>query len=127
MNIELTAHNLVGLNLKEILLPEQELKLKFSSSLYNLNVLLVTAKNGEKKVKKKLVFPFEIDISELLFAGTIEAEISLISNNEAVKTSRLQPLHIKEIEHQFKEIPEIVRLNGAIMEMNEKLKRNNII
>ena len=127
MNIELTAHNLVGLDLKEILLPEQELNLKFSSSLYNLDVLLVTVKNGEKKVKKKLVFPFEIDISELLFAGTIEAEISLISNNEAVKTWRLQPLHIKEIEHQFKEIPELVRLNGAILEMNEKLKRNNII
>ena len=127
MNIELTAHNLVGLDFKEILLPEQELKLKFSSSLYNLDVLLVTAKNGEKKVKKKLVFPFEIDISELLFAGTIEAEISLISNNEAVKTWRLQPLHIKEIEHQFKEIPELVRLNGAILEINEKLTRNNII
>lgn len=127
MNIELTAHNLVGLDLKEILLPEQELKLRFSSSLYNLDVLLVTAKNGEKKVKKKLVFPFEIDISELLFAGTIEAEISLISNNEAVKTWRLQPLHIKENEHQFKAIPEIVRLNGAILEINEKLKRNNII
>lgn len=127
MDIELTAHNLVGLDLKEILLPEKELKLKFSSSLYNLNVLLVTAKNGKKKVKKKLVSPFEIDVSELLFAGTIEAEISLISNNEAVKTWRLQPLHIKEIEHQFKAIPEIVRLNGAILEINEKLKRNNII
>lgn len=127
MNIELSANTLVGTEIKQILLPENSLKLKFNSNLYRLSTLLVSARNGNKEIKKKLEKPFEIDLTELLFPGRIECEISLIEKCEAVKTWRMQDVIVKEINHKYEPIPEIEELKGAVKEIVKILKENNLM
>lgn len=110
-----------------ILLPESKLELEFSSDLYTFGILLVSAKNGKKERKRKLSKPFTMDISELLYPGAIEIEISMISKAEVVKRWRLQDIYIKEIEHKYEIIPEIAEMKGAIKEITEILKKNNLM
>lgn len=110
-----------------LILPENELIFKLNSNVYNLSTVLFSARNGEKEIKAKLVPPYEVDLTELLFAGRIETEISLLSKGEVVKTWRIQDIVIKDTNHTYEAIPEIEFIKGAIRELNEKLKRNNII
>lgn len=127
MNIKLTSNTLCGEDIQEVLLPQNELKVKFTSSLYSLENLYITAKNGEKEVKFKAKYPYEVDLKELLFPGRIQTEISLLSGTTPVKTWRMQDIIIKEINHQYKAIPEIEELKGAVKEITAILKKNNLM
>lgn len=126
LNINLSGNTLCGIDCPEILLPEQEMKLKFNSEVYCINLLHISARNGDKVVEVKLKRPFEIDLSELLFPGTIECDISMVCGTEVVKTWRLQDLYIKDINHRYEVVPELEILKGAIKEISEILKKNNL-
>ena len=126
LDINLSANSLCGIDCPDILLPENGLMLKFNSEVYCINLLHISARNGDKVVEVKLKRPFELDLSELLFPGIIECDISMVCGSEVVKTWRLQDLYIKDINHRYEVVPELEILKGAIKEISEILKKNNL-
>lgn len=126
-NINLSGNSLCGIDMSTIVLPEEKLTFSFSSSIYCINTLHVSARNGEREIVKKLVKPFDIDLSELLFPGIIECEVSLLCGSEVVKTWMVQDLLVKEVLHKYEVVPEIEAIRGAVKEISEILKKNNLI
>ena len=117
-----------NIDLKEpVILPENELKIICNSDIYNISTLLLYAKNGEKEIKVKFKPSREVDLSELLFPGIIEIEISMLVKSEVVKTWRVQDIIVKDIHPQYEIIPEIAEIKEAMKEVYEVFKRNNLI
>lgn len=108
-----------------ILLPET-LELSFISSVYKMSnlVLLVTVKNGDvqKQYKASAKNDYTIDVSELLFLGSLDIEISACTKSEPVKTWRVPSLFVKEIKHEMALIPEIEELKAQIKLMATAIK-----
>ena len=128
INISLNGNTQALIDFNEpVVLPESELKLNFNSSIYNLSTLHISARNGEQGKNVKINPGTECDISDLLFPGVIEIEISMLRKGEAVKTWRVQDIHVKEIEHRFEIIPEIAEIREALKEIKEILVKNNML
>ena len=135
INANLNNNTLGLVDLTEpLLLPEKELKIGFKSNVYSLTTLLASAKNGEQGIKQKIIGSTLFDLTSLLFPGTIEMEVSLMSKGEPVKTWRLADIVIKDVNPTYKVIPElsilqeqIDNLKGAIAELTGLLRKNNII
>lgn len=100
-----------------VILPES-LTLQFVSNVYKLSnlTLIVTVKNGDLKKQYKAYSgnSFTVDVSEMLSMGAIDVEISAVIRGDIVKGWRVPSIIIKEIEHQFEAIPEIVILEEKI-------------
>lgn len=134
ININLTSRSLAKIDERKIILPENEVFIHFTSSLYSLGTLVVTVKNSEFKKQYKTTGE-PIDISVLCTrAGTVEIEVSMVINCEPVKTWRIEPLILCEINHKFEAIPEIEQLKleinnvkAAIKEVAYLVKENETI
>lgn len=109
-----------------IVLPENELVLSFDSDIYNLTTLHVGARNGEQGMFAKLNPGAEFDITPLLIPGVIEIDISMLKKGEVVKTWRAPDIFVKDINHTFEITPEIAEIRGALKEITEILKKNNL-
>ena len=111
--INLNSNSTVLLGVGKIPLPET-ISLDFSSIVYPLDSLIVTVRNGSLKKSFKPRGK-SIDISEFCsHAGSVEIESSLTVNCEVVKTWRIEPLILCEIEHTFMAIPEIEAIKDEI-------------
>ena len=110
-----------------IVLPENELVLSFGSDIYNLSTLHVGARNGEQEMFAKLNPGAEFDITPLLIPGVLEIDVSMLKKGEAVKTWRVPDIFIKDINHRFEITPEIAEIRGALKEITEILKKNNLL
>ena len=128
LTISLNGNTQALVDLQEpIILPEKELILSFSSDIYNLTTLHVGAKNGEQGMFAKLNPDAEFDITPLLIPGVIEIDISMLKKGEVVKSWRVPDIFIKDINHSFEVTPEIAEIRGAIKEITEILKKNNLL
>ena len=100
-----------------ILLPET-LEVTFASNVYKMAnlVLIVTVKNGDvkKQYKASSSNEYTIDVSELLFLGALDIEISACTKSEPVKTWRVPSLFVKEIKHEMALIPEIEEMRAQL-------------
>ena len=131
--INLTANTTALLGVGKILLPETVF-LDFSSAIYPLDNLIVTVKKGGI-VKQYKPQGKTIDITDFCnIAGLIEIEASITINCEPVKTWRVEPLILCEIEHTFAAIPEIEALKeelslvkSAIADLANLFKNSEII
>ena len=105
-------------DLKEPILLPETLELKFNSNVYKLAnlVLIVTVKNGDvqKQFKASEKNNFTIDVSEILFLGSLDIEISACTKSEPVKTWRVPSLFVKEIKHEMALIPEIEEMRAQL-------------
>lgn len=130
MKIQLTLNGntqaLVDLQ-EPLILPEKELVLSFDSDIYNLTTLHVGAKNGEQGMFAKLNPDAEFDITPLLIPGVLEIDISMLKKGEVVKTWRVPDIFVKDINHSFEITPEIAEIMGALKEIKEILKKNNML
>lgn len=132
INITLGTPNLVRVN-ECVIIPE-EVSISFTSYLYALGTLVGTARCGEK-IKKFKTTGEPVDLSELFSrAGKVDIELSMLAGGEAVKTWRLEPILVKEIEHELRAIPEIDALNeridtleAALSELASLIKSNETI
>ena len=130
--IELNARNPARVS-EVILLPEDEVKLSFSSGVYVLDNLVISCKKGNNTKKYKTTGA-AIDLSDLCTsAGRIDIEVSLVVGAEVVKEWRVEPLLIKEIDHSFVPIPEfehmreeIATMKGAIRELKTIVENNEM-
>ena len=112
---------------------KEKVLVSFTSALYACGSLVVTAENGATTKEYKTLPGAEIDITELCcLPGAVDMSVSLVVKGEAVITWRVEPLLIKAIEQSFEPIPEledmrnaIATMQSAIVEMNEKIERNN--
>lgn len=68
---------------------------------YALPELLIVARNGNKTEKIKTTDGTYTVPASLLFAGTIEASVSLIARGDVVKRWSLEPILLKEIDGDF--------------------------
>ena len=117
--IRLDLCNTARLDNDETFVLPEKLEFEITSNTYKLNTLVITARNGDKKIKRKCTDNKTVDLSELAFAGRIELEISNVICGNVVKSWRVPDLLVKEIEHNFQVIPEIEALKS---EFNDKLK-----
>lgn len=117
-----------------VILPENELVLAFESDVYKLTTLLLSVRNDTEEKQYKIKSPFKANIAEFLTPSVIDAEVSLISKGEVVKTWRCPRIIIKEHQATFELTPEIAELRQgiedtktAIKELFTLLKNQNLI
>ena len=117
-----------------VILPENELVLAFESDVYKLTTLLLSVRNDTEGKQYKIKSPFKADIAEFLTPSVIDAEVSLISKGEVVKTWREPSITIKEVKATYELTPEIAELRiadakqqEAIKELYGLLKNQNLI
>ena len=112
INITLGALNLVRVN-ESVIVPEN-VSVSFTSQVYSLGTLVGTAKCG-KKTKKFKTTGEPVDLSELFTqAGKVDIELSMIAHGEPVKNWRIEPILVKEINHELVAIPEITELTERV-------------
>jgi hypothetical protein len=130
ITINLTASSTVRLG-ESIVLPE-EVKIKFSSTVYALGVLVGRASTADGFIDFKTRGE-EVDVSEICKkAGTVNISVSLVVKGEAVKTWKIETLYLKEIAHEVVATPEIEAmkeriklLENAVIELTGLVKDNN--
>lgn len=119
--IEITLSDARLVRIYEAVTIPEEVYLRFVSPVYSLGTLAVTAKNGNRKKDFKTRGE-PIDITELCRkAGTVDIEVSLLVRETPVKTWRIEPLILREINHAFEAIPEIEEMRRAIDSMRGEL------
>lgn len=113
--ITLNAGSMARLEKNEPFVLPDTLEIEFNSTVYRLNTLAITAKNGDATEKFKLTQkPYKIELKDVLKAGRVELEISSLVLGEVVKSWRVPDIIIKEVEHTFEAIPEIEELKNEI-------------
>lgn len=131
INIPLASNSLVRLG-ESVVLPE-EVKIKFTSTVYALGVLVGRASTSDGFIDFK-THGEEVDISEICKkAGTVNISVSLVVKGEAVKTWKVETLYLKEIAHEIVATPEteamkerIKLLENAVIELTGLVKDANI-
>ncbi len=114
-NYSLDTNTLVKSDKREaITLPENELIISFSSDVYVISNLIVTARNGKREIQRKLNKDFSMDISSLLKEGEIDIEVSHLCGGNVVKGWRCEKIIVKRIKHHFEAVPEIENLKLEI-------------
>ena len=107
IKVNLTRQKYLKIEPRELLLPEKEVKVIFTSDVYQLGTLLLTVSNEEEKRRYKTNGE-AVDITDLCNkAGRIEMEISKMVGGDSVKSWRTEPLLLRELEHGLEAIPEI--------------------
>ena len=98
-----------------VVLPDT-LNIVFASE-YALPELLIVARNGNKIEKTKTTDGTYTVPASLLFAGTIEITVSLISRGEVVKRWSVEPILIKEIDGDFTAYAAFEEMQAQIAEL----------
>lgn len=122
INVNLTSKNLATLGESKMLLPEDEILIQFTSDVYKLGTLIITAKNEtERKTYKTIGEP--IDITPLCKkAGAVEMEISHIIRFEVANSWRTEPLILVETNHSFEAIPSIQAMRTELNTFEKLIK-----
>ena len=107
LSVNLTAKTFASLAENKILLPEKEVLVQFSSTVYKLGTLIVTVRNGNDCKRYKTIGE-PINITPLCQkAGAIEMHIEQVIRFETVKSWTTEQLILVETDHGFEAIPEI--------------------
>ena len=115
INIKLNAADNAMISSREVLLPDGEVHLRFSSHYFSLGCVVgaVTQCDG-KQIKFKTTGD-DVDISALCDkAGELKISASLIRRNEEVKRWSCETLILKEIDSVYEPIPELVAMREEI-------------
>lgn len=120
--LTLTASTYVRVG-EPIILPDT-VEIEFESPTYrhNLGVLHVKVSNGAQGKTYKLSERVPLDITEYCtHAGVVDITVALVIRGETVKTWRVEPLIIKEVEHTLAVIPEVEEMKAQLAEMQAQL------
>lgn len=109
------AHNEI------ITVPEEKVEIAFSSPIYPLDSLIITARKGAA-IKQYRLTDGEVDITELCkSAGLIEMTAILEARGNAAKVWQIEPLVVKELDGGFAVIPELVAMRQDIETIKKAL------
>jgi hypothetical protein len=123
VNINLDYPSLALVDAEEItILPEENLIVNFSSTMYDIKSLVISARNNNTKIEVKTEEK-TIDLSDLLFGGRIEIEVSATLRGRTVKTWRVPDIILVEAPHGFDVIPEIEAIKKEFNEEISKIKK----
>lgn len=107
MKIEINLQTATFVKMPVVLLAaEEKIEISFASSVYRLTCLAGEARCGDK-VKKFVTRGEAVDITDLCVAGELNITVSLVGGDEKLKTWRLEPLLLKEIDGELRAIPAI--------------------
>lgn len=112
---ECVAHNAI------VTLPVGVVELAFTSPIYPIDSLIITARHGDR-VKNYRPVNGVVDITELCDrAGLVEIVATLEARGVAAKTWQIAPLVVKEIDGKFEPIPYIVELEKRVTTLEKAL------
>lgn len=94
---------------------DNKLELKIELPNFNGEFYLVAENNG--KFFKKLLLPGERVMLDKLTAGELQAEVKHYFKGELIKTYKVEPLILKEVEGSLSGTPEITALRVSIAEL----------
>jgi hypothetical protein len=120
INVTLGAANFAAHN-EIITVPEEKVEIAFSSPIYPLDSLIITARKGAE-IKQYRLTDGAVDITELCkSAGLIEMTAILEARGHAAKVWQIEPLVIKELDGGFAVIPELVAMRQDIETIKKAL------
>ena len=109
------AHNEI------ITVPEEKVEIAFSSPIYPLDSLIITARKGAE-IKQYRLTDGVVDITELCkSAGLVEMTAILEARGNAAKVWQIEPLVVKELDGGFAVIPELVAMRQEIETIKKAL------
>ena len=109
------AHNEI------VTVPEEKVEIAFSSPIYPLDNLIITARKGAE-IKQYRLTDGAVDITELCeSAGLVEMTAILEARGNAAKVWQIEPLVIKELDGGFAVIPELVAMRQDIETIKKAL------
>lgn len=120
INLVLCAASFVSHN-EIVTVPEEKVEIAFSSPIYPLDSLIITARKG---AEMKQYRPTEsvVDITEFCkSAGLVEMTAILEARGTAAKVWQIEPLVIKELDGSFAVIPELVAMRQDIETIKKAL------
>ena len=101
-----------------VALPESG-EFEFVSPVYVLNELVIQAKNG-KKTKTVKTKTGKVDLSDLMFAGELKMNVSLIIKGNGVKQWDVSPIIITETDGEIYAFDELEELRKRVEELEKK-------
>jgi len=108
----------------KIMLPVEEFPVTFYSEIYDLKMLRVFVKIGQKSKTFCLDAPnATIDLSDFICAGVLEMEVLLVANGETVKRWQISPVIIKETDQPWwEECQEIEAIKQKLDELDGRMQ-----
>lgn len=92
---------------------EQEVILSITSEIYPLKTLSIDLSDG-KNHKTVITHGEPVDITQYFRAGKLDIQISLVEKGEKLKTWRVEPLYLKEIDGKILSVPQIDKMQEEI-------------
>lgn len=115
IEIPLLGNPRIRLDTGIIPLPENNVSIVFTSNIYKLVTLVGKVITEYDTFSFKVTDNESIDISDLCKkAGTVTIIVSLVAHGEVLKTWNIEPIILKEIDHQIYATPEIDELKNKI-------------
>lgn len=99
---------------------EREVILNITSEIYPLNTLSVSLNDG-KHSKTIITHGEPLDITEFFRAGKLDIQFTLIENGEKLKTWRVEPIYLKEIDGEISSVPAIDKLQEEVYTLRQAL------
>lgn len=101
---------------------EKEVILNITSEIYSLNTLSVSLSDG-KHSKTIIIHGEPLDITEFFRAGKLDIQFTLIENGEKLKTWRVEPLYLKEIDEEILSVPAIDKMQEELEQTKAELEK----
>ena len=117
-NIELTKSSLARLTNRGPLLLPGDLTLLFEHSGYNMLNAFIELKNGVIQDNYRFEKTFTVP-DKFLFAGALEIQVNLYLDGELIKTWKVLPIKIKELEDGKFEIADLLANTVSKKEFDE--------
>ena len=115
IEIPLLGNPRIRLDTGTVILPENKISLVFTSNIYKLGTLVGKVISEETTISFKAAADEKIDISEICKkAGTVTIIVSLVAHGEVLKTWNVEPIILKEVDHQIHATPELDELKNKI-------------
>lgn len=115
ITIPLLGNPRIRLDTGIIPLPENNVSIVFTSNIYKLVTLVGKVISEEETISFKATADEKIDISEICKkAGTLTIIVSLVAHGEVLKTWNVEPIILKEVDHQIHATPELDELKNKI-------------
>jgi hypothetical protein len=135
INIKLGGNSLAKWDFENPLIVPEELVLAFDTDIYKMEniMLMVTIRNKTtgrvEQFKADSTNNHTIDVTTMVEMGELEVEISSYVSEcgEKTKTWRTPNIVCHQIDYEFKVIPELHEIRGAITEVKGILELNNLI
>lgn len=102
LSINLPFRNYIRAVEEPILLPEQEVKMAFTSKEYApFDYLKVFINHNGRLYAHNVAFDQEIDLTPILKAGVLEINVKAVVKSEVVKSWEIVPIIVKEVTPDF--------------------------